>query len=106
MIKALFVFEFSQPSYLWSFRVEDYKTATTVSPRALPQDFQDHQVQEALKVQEGFLVCQGMTVFQVWLASRVALGLVGQEVLCAYGSYAFVFCLQFWMGLVTSRVEE
>lgn len=60
-----FLFEFSQPSCLLSFRVEGYKTATTVSPKVLPRDFQGHQVQEALKVQEDFLVCQEMMVFQV-----------------------------------------
>ncbi|KAI1241169.1 hypothetical protein IHE44_0009634 [Lamprotornis superbus] len=53
-----------QPSCLPFSRVEDYKTVTIVSPKVLPQDFQDHQVQEALKAQEGFLVYQGMMAFQ------------------------------------------
>ncbi|OWK63806.1 Collagen alpha-1(XXI) chain [Lonchura striata] len=53
-----------QPSCLPFSRVEDYKTVTIVSPKMLPQDFQDHQVQEALKVQEGFLVYQGMMAFR------------------------------------------
>lgn len=86
-----FLFEFSQPSCLPFSRVEDYKTVTIVSPKVLPQDFQDHQVQEALKAQEGFLVYQGMMAFQGWWACQVALGLVGQEVQCACVTVLKVF---------------